>query len=77
MSDEFYISKESTMTVARDINQHIFNPQCIVNTLGETIVDLFDIDKVSVRESKVTVNKYHNKTPHPIIANNTKNAFKN
>ncbi|CAG8609428.1 10715_t:CDS:2 [Acaulospora morrowiae] len=69
--DKLYIAKESTMIVARGINlknyQHIFNPQCFVNTFGETIVDLFDFyNKIAVEDVRIAVDQYYQHTlAHP------------
>ncbi|CAG8646384.1 24622_t:CDS:2, partial [Gigaspora rosea] len=55
-------SKETTKMVASGINlkgyRHIFKPQCFLNIFGETIVDFFDIDKKSARESEIAVDNY-------------------
>ncbi|CAG8836042.1 17081_t:CDS:2, partial [Gigaspora margarita] len=62
-SDKLYIAKETTKIVASGINHkgycHIFNPQCFTNILGKTIVDFFDIDKISAMESEVAVDNYY------------------
>ncbi|CAG8694288.1 40615_t:CDS:2, partial [Gigaspora margarita] len=61
-NDKLYIAKETTKRVASGINlksyRHIFNPQCFTNTFGETVVDFFDIDKISARETEVVVDNY-------------------
>ncbi|CAG8592418.1 7575_t:CDS:2 [Acaulospora morrowiae] len=70
-SDKLYIAKESTTTVARGTNlkgyQHIFNPQCIVNTFGETIVDLFNFyNQIVIENVRMVVDQYYQHTlTHP------------
>jgi hypothetical protein len=62
-SDKLYIAEETTKMVASGINlkdyQHILNPQRFTNTLGETMVDFFDLDKISAENAKITVENYY------------------
>ncbi|CAG8533887.1 9616_t:CDS:2 [Acaulospora morrowiae] len=61
-SDKLHIAEETTKIVASGSNlqgyQHVFNPLCFTNSLGETVVDFFDIDKILARESETVVDKY-------------------
>ncbi|CAG8849844.1 4610_t:CDS:1, partial [Gigaspora margarita] len=60
--DKLYIAEETTKLVASGINlkgyRHIFKSQCFLNISGETIVDFFDIDKISAGESKIAIDNY-------------------
>ncbi|CAG8848864.1 17785_t:CDS:2, partial [Gigaspora margarita] len=60
--DKLYIAEETTKLVASGINLkgycHIFKSQCFLNISGETIVDFFDIDKISAGESEIAIDNY-------------------
>ncbi|CAG8765218.1 25409_t:CDS:2 [Gigaspora margarita] len=56
------IADETTKLVASGINlkgyYYIFKSQCFLNISGETIVDFFDIDKISAEESEIAIDNY-------------------
>ncbi|CAG8834716.1 38845_t:CDS:1, partial [Gigaspora margarita] len=62
LDDKLYIAEETTKLVASGINlkgyHHIFKSQCFLNISGETIVDFFDINKISVGESEIAIDNY-------------------
>ncbi|CAG8622845.1 4205_t:CDS:2 [Gigaspora margarita] len=55
--DKLYISEKTTKVVAGGINlegyHYIFKSQYLLNNFGKTIVDFFDIDKISAGESEL------------------------
>ncbi|CAG8641227.1 8033_t:CDS:2 [Paraglomus brasilianum] len=62
LCDKLSIAEETTEIVVSGVSlngfQHVFNSQCFTNTLEETVVDFFNIDKVSARKSEAVVDKY-------------------
>ncbi|CAG8850242.1 16567_t:CDS:2, partial [Gigaspora margarita] len=58
-NDKLYIAEETTKLVASGINLkgycHIFKLQCFLNIYRKTIVDFFDIDKISAEESEIAI----------------------
>ncbi|CAG8752334.1 12480_t:CDS:1, partial [Gigaspora rosea] len=56
------IAEKTTKLVASGINlkgyHHIFKSQCFLNIFEETIVDFFDINKISAEESEIAIDNY-------------------
>ncbi|CAG8446556.1 10837_t:CDS:10 [Acaulospora colombiana] len=56
---EFMRLLESEIFILADQGyQHVFNPQCFANSFGESVVDFFDIGRISARESEAVVDRY-------------------
>ena len=65
--DKLYIANETTKEIISGINlkgyYHIFDPQCFKNSLGETIIDFFDINNpMAVEDAKIVVDQYYQHT---------------
>lgn len=65
--DKLYIANETTKEIVNDINlkgyHHIFEPQCFKNSLGETIVDFFELDsQMAVENARIVVDQYYQHT---------------
>ena len=71
--DKLYIANETTKKIIDGINlsgyHHVYKPQCFKNSLGETIVDFFDLDnQMAAEDARVVVDQYYkhtlDNTPH-------------
>ena len=66
-NDKLHIADETTKEIISGNNlkgyHHIFNPRCFKNSLGETMVDFFDLDnKMAAENARKVVDQYYRHT---------------
>ena len=65
--DKLRIADKTTKQIIDEINlngyHHIYKPYCFKNSLGETIVDFFDLDnQIAAEDARIVVDQYYQHT---------------